>query len=187
MKAVIYARVSTADQTTENQTLELQKVAKRNGWTVEAVFEDQISGAKTNRPALHRLLQGVVRKEFDVVMVWDVSRLGRSLKHLVGLLEDFHAKGVNLYFHQQGIDTTTASGKMMFQMCGVFAEFERSILQERTKAGIERARASGKRIGRPPVPPIMVKKIKALRASGLSFPAISRKTGVSVGKCHAVA
>ena len=106
---------------------------------------------------------------------------------MVELLEEFHTKGVNLYFHQQGIDTTTASGKMMFQMCGVFAEFERSILQERTKAGIERARASGKRIGRPPVPPIMVKKIKALRASGLSFPAISRKTGISVGKCHAVA
>ena len=186
MKAVIYARVSTAEQTTDNQTLELQKVAKRNGWEVAEIYEDTISGAKTKRPALERLLKGVVRKEFDVVMVWDVSRLGRSLTHLVRLLEEFNSKGVNLYFHQQGIDTTTASGKMMFQMCGVFAEFERSILQERTKAGIERARASGKRIGRPPVPPIMVKKIKALRASGLSFPAISRKTGISVGKCHAV-
>ena len=187
MKAVIYARVSTVDQTTENQTLELQKVAKRNGWTVEAVFEDQISGAKKNRPALQRLLQGVVRKEFDVVMVWDVSRLGRSLKHLVGLLEDFHAKGVNLYFHQQGIDTTTPSGKMMFQMCGVFAEFERSILQERVKAGLARAKASGKRLGRPSVPPITVKKIQTLRASGLSYRAIAKKTGVSVGKVHAVA
>ena len=187
MKAVIYARVSTADQTTENQTLELQKVAKRNGWALEAVYEDTISGAKTDRPALQRLLQGVVRKEFDVVMVWDVSRLGRSLRHLVELLEEFHTKGVNLYFHQQGIDTTTPSGKMMFQMCGVFAEFERSILKERVKAGLERARASGKRLGRPSVPPITVKKIQALRASGLSYRAIAKKTGVSVGKVHAVA
>ena len=187
MKAVIYARVSTSDQTTENQTLELQRVAKRNGWTVEAVFEEQISGAKKTRPALQRLLQGVVRKEFDVVMVWDVSRLGRSLRHLVELLEEFHTKGVNLYFHQQGIDTTTPSGKMMFQMCGVFAEFERSILQERVKAGLARARAQGKQLGRAPIPPVTLKKIKALRASGLSLRAISKQTGVSVGKCHAVA
>ena len=188
MKAVIYARVSTAEQTTDNQTLELQKVAKRNGWALEAVFEDTISkGAKTERPALQRLLQGVIRKEFDVVMVWDVSRLGRSLKHLVTLLEDFHAKGVNLYFHQQGIDTTTPSGKMMFQMCGVFAEFERSMIQERVKAGIQRAKAQGKKLGRPTVPPITIRKIQNLRASGLSLRAISKRTGVIVGKVHAVA
>ena len=187
MKAVIYARVSTVNQTTGNQTLELEKVAKRNGWTLKAVFEDTISGAKTDRPALQRLLQGVIRNEFDVVMVWDVSRLGRSLKHLVTLLEDFHAKGVNLYFHQQGIDTTTPSGKMMYQMCGVFAEFERSMIRERVKAGIQRAKAQGKKLGRPTVPPITVRKIQNLRASGLSIRAISRKTGISVGKCHAVA
>jgi DNA invertase Pin-like site-specific DNA recombinase len=187
MKAVIYARVSTAEQTTENQTLELEKVAERNGWALEAVYEDTISGAKTDRPALQRLLQGVIRKEFDVVMVWDVSRLGRSLKHLVTLLEDFHAKGVNLYFHQQGIDTTTPSGKMMYQMCGVFAEFERSMIQERVKAGLQRAKAQGKKLGRPRVPPITIRKIQNLRASGLSLRAISKRTGVSVGKVHAIA
>jgi len=186
MKAVIYARVSTAEQTTENQTLELEKVAERNGWALEAVFEDTISGAKTDRPALQRLLQGVIRKEFDVVMVWDVSRLGRSLKHLVTLLEDFHAKGVNLYFHQQGIDTTTPSGKMMYQMCGVFAEFERSMIQERVKAGLARAKAQGKKLGRPTVPPITIRKIKELRASGLPLTAIGKKVGVSVGKVHSV-
>ena len=186
MKAVIYARVSTAEQTTDNQTLELQKVAKRNGWALEAVYEDTISGAKTDRPALQRLLQGVIRKEFDVVMVWDVSRLGRSLKHLVTLLEDFHAKGVNLYFHQQGIDTTTPSGKMMYQMCGVFAEFERSMIQERVKAGLARAKAQGKRLGRVPIPPITIRRIKELRASGLPLTAIGKKVGVSVGKVHSV-
>ncbi len=187
MRAVIYARVSTSDQSTDNQTLELTKVAERNGWEIAEVFEDTVSGAKTKRPALQRLLQGVIRKEFDVVMVWDVSRLGRSLKHLVTLLEDFHAKGVNLYFHQQGIDTTTPSGKMMYQMCGVFAEFERSMIQERVKAGLARARAQGKTLGRPTVPPITVRKIQNLRASGLSLRAISKRTGVSVGKVHAVA
>jgi DNA invertase Pin-like site-specific DNA recombinase len=187
MRAVIYARVSTSDQSTDNQTLELTKVAERNGWEIAEVFEDTISGAKTKRPALQRLLQGVIRKEFDVVMVWDVSRLGRSLKHLVTLLEDFHAKNVNLYFHQQGIDTTTPSGKMMYQMCGVFAEFERSMTQGRVKAGLERARAQGKRFGRPPVPPVTIRKIQSLRASGLSYRAIAKKTGVSVGKVHAVA
>tara|TARA_B100000029_G_scaffold454775_1_gene481518 strand:- start:298 stop:861 length:564 start_codon:yes stop_codon:yes gene_type:complete len=187
MKAVIYARVSTAEQTTDNQTLELQKVAKRNGWEVAEIYEDTISGAKTKRPALERLLKGVVRKEFDVVMVWDVSRLGRSLTHLVRLLEEFNSKGVNLYFHQQGIDTTTPTGRMMYQMCGVFAEFERSMIQERVKAGLARARAQGKQLGRAPIPPVTVKKIKALRASGLSLRAISKQTGVSVGKVHAVA
>ena len=184
MRAVIYARVSTGEQTTENQVLELKKVADRNGWDIEAIYEDTISGAKAKRPELNKLLKGVVRKDFDVVMVWDVSRLGRSLKHLVELLEDFNTKGVNLYFHQQGIDTTTPSGKMMFQMCGVFAEFERSILQERVKAGLERARAQGKTLGRPKVPPIKVHKIKELREQGLSLRAIAKKTGISHGKVH---
>lgn len=186
MKAVIYARVSTSDQTTDNQTLELKKVAERNGWTVEHVYEDQISGATQTRVGLRMLGEGAIRKDFDVILVWDVSRLSRSLKHLVTLLDDFHAKGINLYFHQQGIDTTTPSGKMMFQMCGVFAEFERSMIQERVKAGIERARAQGKTLGRPKVPPITIRKIKALRATGLSMQAVSKKTGVSVGKVHAV-
>ena len=111
---------------------------------------------------------------------------GRSLQHLVEFLDELHSVGCDLYLHQQAIDTTTPSGKMMFQMCGVFAEFERSMIQERVKAGLDRAKAQGKRLGRPPVPPVLVDQIKALRASGMSFPAISRKTGISVGKCHAV-
>ena len=115
MKSAIYARVSTDDQTTENQVLELRKAAKRMGWSVETVYNDTISGSKSKRPQLDSLMQAVIRKEFDVIMVWDVSRLGRSLQHLVTLLSDFHAKGVDLYIHQQGIDTTTPSGKMLFQ------------------------------------------------------------------------
>ena len=186
MRAVIYARVSTGEQTTENQTLELKKVAERNDWNIEAIYEDTISGAKAKRPELDKLLKGVIRKDFDVVMVWDVSRLGRSLQHLVTLLSEFHAKDINLYIHQQGLDTTTPSGKAMYGMLGVFSEFERSMIQERVKAGLARARAQGKTLGRQKIPPIKICKIKELRSQGLSYPAIARRTGVSVGKAHAI-
>ena len=184
MITAIYARVSTEDQTTDNQVFELEKVARRMGWEIGEVYTDTISGAKSKRPELDRLMQKVIRKEVDIIMVWSVDRLGRSLQHLTTLLSDIHSKGVDLYLHQQGIDTTTPSGKMMFQMCGVFAEFERSMVQERVKAGLERARANGKRLGRPPVPPIQIEKIRKLRAEGMTLTAIAKKTGVSVGKVH---
>ena len=129
-------------------------------------------------------MQAVIRKEFDVVMIWDVSRLGRSLQHLVTLLSDFHAKGVDLYIHQQGIDTTTPSGKMIFQLCGVFAEYERTMIQERVKAGLRRAKDQGKRLGRPPVPPIQLQKIVSFREQGLSYRKIANRVGLSVGKVH---
>jgi DNA invertase Pin-like site-specific DNA recombinase len=184
MITAIYARVSTDDQTTDNQVFELEKVAKRMGWDIGEVYTDIMSGAKSKRPELDRLMESVIRKEVDIIMVWSVDRLGRSLQHLTTLLSDIHSKGVDLYLHQQGIDTTTPSGKMMFQMCGVFAEFERSMVQERVKAGLERARAKGKRLGRPPVPPIQIEKIRKLRAEGMTLTAIAKKTGVSVGKVH---
>ena len=184
MITAIYARVSTEDKTTDNQVFELEKVARRMGWEIGEVYTDTISGAKSKRPELDRLMQKVIRKEVDIIMVWSVDRLGRSLQHLTTLLSDIHSKGVDLYLHQQGIDTTTPSGKMMFQMCGVFAEFERSMVQERVKAGLERARAKGKRLGRPPVPPIQIEKIRKLRAEGMTLTAIAKKTGVSVGKVH---
>ena len=129
-------------------------------------------------------MQKVIRKEVDIIMVWSVDRLGRSLQHLTTLLSDIHSKGVDLYLHQQGIDTTAPSGKMMFQMLGVFSEFERGMIQDRVKAGLERARSQGKRLGRPPVPPIQIEKIRRLRAEGMTLTAIAKKTGVSVGKVH---
>ena len=187
MKTAIYARVSTDEQTTDNQVIKLKQVAERNGWDLETVYSDTISGAKSKRPELEKMMQSVMRKEVDIVMVWSVDRLGRSLQHLITLLSDIHSKDVDLYLHQQGIDTTTPSGKMMFQMLGVFSEFERGMIQERVKAGLERARSEGKRLGRPTIPPITVRKIQSLRASGLSYRAISRKTGISLGKVHAVA
>ena len=129
-------------------------------------------------------MKAVSRNEVDVVMCWDVSRLGRSLQHLVSLLSELHAKNVDLYLHVQGIDTTTPSGKAMFGMMGVFAEFERSLIQERVKAGLQRAKTQGKRLGRPPVPPIQIEKIKRLRTEGLSYRKIAKRMDLSVCTIH---
>jgi len=178
MKAAIYSRVSTDKQTTDNQIRELMEVAKRHQWTVEAVYSDVISGATDKRPELDKMMEVVHRKDFDIILAWDVSRLGRSLQHLVSLLSEIHAKGINLFLHQSGIDTTTPSGKAMFQMMGVFAEFERSMISERVRSGLDRARAQGKKLGRPAVPPITVRKVLQLREDGLSFRKVAEQVGI---------
>ncbi len=132
----LYVRTSTANgQPTKNQERELQAVAERHGWQVVTVYRDQgISGAKgrDKRLGLDRLMRAVARKEVDMIAAWSVDRLGRSLTDLVQVLQDLHAKHVDLYLHQQGLDTTTPSGKAMFQMMGVFAEFERSMIREKS-------------------------------------------------------
>src|SRR4051794_32185243 len=151
-RVALYLRVSTGGQTIENQRRELQAVAERHGWTIAAVFKDEgVSGTKgrDKRPGFDQLCRGIARKDFDQVAAWSVDRLGRSLQDLVGFLGELHAKAVDLYLHQQGIDTSTPAGKAMFQMLGVFAEFERAIIVERVKAGLSRARSQGKRLGRP--------------------------------------
>jgi DNA invertase Pin-like site-specific DNA recombinase len=138
--------VSTTEQTVENQQRELEAVAARHGWNVVAVFADAgVSGSKgrDKRPAYDRLCRGVTRREFDQVAAWSVDRLGRSLQNLVAFLDELHAKGVDLYLHQQGLDTSTPAGKAMFQMLGVFSEFERAMIVERVKAGLSRARGPG--------------------------------------------
>ena len=120
--AAIYARVSTNGQTTDNQVRELRKVAKRHGWNISAEYIDRgISGAKgrDKRPELDKLLKAANRRDFSIIMAWSVDRLGRSLQHLVGFLDEIHAKGVDLYLHQQNIDTSTPSGKVMFKMAGL--------------------------------------------------------------------
>jgi Resolvase, N terminal domain len=137
-RVAFYLRVSTGGQTTANQRRELAAVAKRHGWNVVNVFSDNGSGAKDRkeRPGLDALLKAVARREIDTVVAWSVDRLGRSLKNLIEVLSDLHAKGVGLYLHQQGLDTSTPSGRAMFQMMGVFAEFERAIIRERVLSGI---------------------------------------------------
>jgi len=184
-RAAIYARVSTDGQTTENQLRELRLVAERNGWQIVQEFVDQgISGAKgrEQRPAFDALWKGAVRREFEVVMVWAVDRLGRSLSHLVNFLSEIHAKKVDLFIHQQGIDTTTPAGKALFGMLGVFAEFERSMIQERVKAGIKRVRARGHRWGRRTIEetvPTVCTQILELRRQGPGMGAIGKRVGLS--------
>ena len=127
------------------------------------------------------MLKAAARKEFDVLAAWSVDRLGRSLRHLVSFLDEIHSKRIDLYLHQQGIDTTTPAGKALFQMCGVFAEFERAMIQERVKAGLARARAQGKVLGRPRVSARVEATVRALRAKGRGIHAIAREAGVGVG------
>jgi len=151
-KAAVYLRVSTLDQTTANQERELREVAARMGCDIIKVYRDHgVSGAKRRdkRPQFDAMCKDAARRQFDMVMAWSVDRLGRSLQDLVGFLSDIHALKTDLYLHQQGIDTTTPAGKAMFQMMGVFAEFERAMIQERVRAGLARAKDEGKTLGRP--------------------------------------
>jgi DNA invertase Pin-like site-specific DNA recombinase len=147
----IYLRVSTDGQTTQNQRRELEAVAARSGWDVVAIYEDAgISGSngRDKRPGFDRLLNDATARKINMIAAWSVDRLGRSLQHLVSFLNELQALNCHLYLHQQAIDTTTPSGRAMFQMCGVFAEFERSMIVERVNAGLARARANGVRLGR---------------------------------------
>jgi len=169
-RAVLYLRVSTIDQTTANQERELREVAGRMGCEIVHVYKDHgISGAKgrDKRPAFDRLCKDAAQRKFDVVMAWSVDRLGRSLQDLVGFLSELHALRIDLFLHQQGLDTTTPAGKAMFQMMGVFAEFERSMIQERVRAGLRRAKDEGKQLGRPRIAADLERRIlAALKAPG---------------------
>jgi DNA invertase Pin-like site-specific DNA recombinase len=186
-RVALYARVSTDKQSTENQLIELRASAARFGWDVVGEFVDRgISGAKgrKDRPQLDALLKGIARKDFDVVAAWSVDRLGRSLIDLVGLLQELHSTGVDLYLHQQGINTTTPAGKALFGMMGVFAEFERSMIVERVKAGMAKAKKtgtkSGNAIGRPSVSPEVEERIRELKASGMGMLKIAKEAGCGV-------
>jgi DNA invertase Pin-like site-specific DNA recombinase len=184
-RAALYARVSTDGQTTDNQIRELRQVAERNGWQIVQEYIDQgISGAKgrEQRPAFDALWKGATRRQFDVVMVWAVDRLGRSLSDLVNFLSEIHAKKVDLFIYQQGVDTTTPGGKALFGMMGVFAEFERSMIQERVKAGIKRVRAKGQPWGRRAIEeadPDRCSQILALRQQGFGMAKIGKQVGLS--------
>lgn len=182
-RAAIYIRVSTDGQTVDNQRLELEQAAERAGWEVVGIYDDNgVSGAKSRdqREAFNRLCKDATRRKFDVVMSWSVDRLGRSLQDLVGFLSELHVLGVDLYLHQQGIDTTTPAGRAMFQMMGVFAEFERSMIQERVKAGLSRAKVQGKMLGRPKVTEKVERAVLAARAEGTGKRKIAKQLGVGV-------
>lgn len=183
-RVAIYSRVSTASQNTENQVRELRQVAERHAWQVVVEFSDPgISGGKgrDQRPGLNAMMQAVARREIDVVMAWSVDRLGRSLQNLVELLGELHGKRVDLYLHQQGIDTSTPAGKALFQMMGVFAEFERAMIRERVNSGLARARAQGKTLGRPRRDDAKrLNAIRKLRQQGMGINKIARQLGIGV-------
>ena len=181
-RAAIYMRVSTSNgQTTENQRLELDKVAEARGWTVVEVYEDAgISGAKgrEKRPGLDRLLNDAGRRKFDVVMAWSIYRVGRSLIDLLSTIQHLEDVGVDLYLDQQHLDTTTPTGRLLFQITGAFAEYERGIIRERVKAGLQRASAQGKRLGRAKVPADVDAAVRASLAAGTGILKTAKTLGL---------
>jgi DNA invertase Pin-like site-specific DNA recombinase len=182
MKRVgIYLRVSKDSQTAENQRRELATVAERSGWQVIGYYtDDGVSGAKgrDRRPGFDQLLKDATARKVDMVAAWSVDRLGRSLQDLVGFLTDLQALGCDLYLHQQALDTTTPSGRAMFQMCGIFAEFELAMIRGRINAGLARAKANGTKLGRRSVKPSVEARIRELRAGGMGILKIGRTIGV---------
>jgi DNA invertase Pin-like site-specific DNA recombinase len=187
-RVAIYARVSTTNhgQDASLQTGEMGQFAEARGWQLADEYVDSgVSGTKDSRPELNRLMADAKRRRFDVVLVWKLDRFGRSLRHLVNALAEFESLNIAFVSLSDNLDLSTASGRLMFQIIGAMAEFERALIQERVRAGIRNARAKGRRIGRPRVA-VDAARIAALRASGLSWPSIAREMGVSVGTAYRV-
>jgi DNA invertase Pin-like site-specific DNA recombinase len=163
------------------QLAELREYAARRGWVISSEYVDEgISGTTESRPQLNRLMTDAHRRNFDAVLVWKIDRFGRSLKHLVNALADLSAYGVAFVSLRDNIDLSTASGRLMFQIIGAMAEFERSLIQERVRAGLRNARNKGKRLGRPPVV-VNISEIDRLRVSGLGWRSVAKKMGLGVG------
>jgi DNA invertase Pin-like site-specific DNA recombinase len=180
-RAAIYVRVSTDKQTVENQVRELRQIAERCGWQIVEEYHDAgISGAKGRdaRPGLDQMLKDASKRRFDVVMAWAIDRLGRSLIDLLGTIQHLEACGVDLYLDQQSIDTTTPAGRLMFQMTGAFAEFERSIIRQRVRAGLKRAVEKGKQLGRPRIDPAIEKRIQSHLRKGTGILKVASELGV---------
>jgi len=188
-RAVLYMRVSTDKQTVQNQREALSAIAERRGWVIGPEYSDAgISGAtgRDKRPGLDAMLNDATRGKFDVLMTWAIDRLGRSLQDLLATMQHLEASRVDLFIEQQALDTTTPAGKLMFQMCGAFAEFERSMIVQRINAGLRRARKAGVRLGRPECDAKQVDRARSLLAEGCSIRVAAAKSGLSVGKVHSL-
>ncbi len=189
-EAAIYVRVSTDKQTVENQVRELRQIAERRGWEVVEEYGDAgISGSKgrDGRPGLDLMLNDAKRRKFDVVMAWAIDRLGRSLVDLLHTIQELEAAGVDLYLDQQSIDTTTPMGKLMFQVTGAFAEFERSMIRQRVHAGLKRALEAGKVLGRPRISEKVEKRIQEQLRAGKGILKVAHEVGVGHGTVERIA
>ena len=180
---MLYSRVSTSGghQDPEMQLRELREYCERRGWQIVETYTDAgVSGSKDSRPALNRLMADAHQRRFDAVLVWKLDRFGRSLKHLVNSLAEFEALGIAFVSLRDNLDLTTPSGRLMFQIVGAMAEFERALIQERVRAGLRNARSKGKRLGRPRAE-VSKHEVAALRAQGASWRQIAKELHVSVG------
>jgi DNA invertase Pin-like site-specific DNA recombinase len=188
-RAAIYVRVSTDRQTVENQVRELHQIAERRGWKVVEEYHDAgIGGAKgrEDRPGLDRMLKDASRRRFDVVMAWAIDRLGRSLIDLLGTIQTLEACNVDLYLDQQAIDTTTPAGRLMFQVTGAFAEFERSMIRQRVRAGLKRAVARGKQLGRPQIDGELERKAQRELRKGMGILSVAKMLHLGTGTVHRI-
>jgi DNA invertase Pin-like site-specific DNA recombinase len=188
-RAALYVRVSTDAQTLENQIRELRQIAERRGWDVVEVYRDAgISGAKgrNGRPGLDTMLKDANRRKFDIVMAWAIDRVGRSLSDLLDTIQHLEACGVDLFLDQQAIDTTTPMGKLVFQLTGAFAEFERTMIRQRIKAGLKRAVAQGVKLGRPKIDSATERKVRKQLAKGVGILKVARSLGIGTGTVHRI-
>jgi DNA invertase Pin-like site-specific DNA recombinase len=183
VRAAIYARVSTGNgqQTVENQLVELRRYVQARGWEPVEYVDEGVSGTRESRPALDRLVADVRRRKVDVVVCWALDRLGRSLRHLITLLDDFQALGVAFISLRESIDCTTPAGKLQLQILGALAEFERSRISDRVRAGLARAKAQGIRLGRPRV---RIAGHKLAAVQGLTVSEAAQRLGVSRSTAH---
>ena len=184
MRVGIYARVSTSDkgQQTGIQTKDLEAFCVQRGFDlIDSYVDEGQSGAKDSRPELDRLMDDARKRRFDAVLVWKLDRFGRSLKHLVTAIAEFQALGVSFISYKENLDMTTPSGRLMFNVIGAMAEFERDMIRERTKAGVAFARSKGKTLGRPVTVTNTRADIVRLRDQGQSLRAIGRTLGISEG------
>jgi DNA invertase Pin-like site-specific DNA recombinase len=187
-RVALYARVSTDKQTCENQLNELRSIAERMQYIIVDEFIDEgISGATSSRPALDVLMKSATQRRFDMVMCWSIDRLGRSLQNLIEILNELQSLKVDLFFMQQGLDTSTSAGRMMFSIFGALAEFERNLIRERVIAGQQRAISQGVKMGRPSkMNDGMKNAIKLLRERGIGIKQIARELKIGIGTVYSV-
>jgi DNA invertase Pin-like site-specific DNA recombinase len=178
----IYARVSTDRQTVDMQIHELKQYIKRRGWNLHREFIDQgYSGSDTKRPAFQEMMNEAKKRKFDVLLVWKLDRLSRSMKDLVMVLNELGSLGIDFVSYDNNLDTSTPTGKLVFHVIGAVAEFEKDIIKERVKAGLENAKRKGKKLGRPGVDDSVIEEARILRKEGKSFRTIGKQLGISEG------